>query len=809
MLVTILAFMRPSSRLFFDPDVIYEDARARQRALWFYQDVGNDVRSAPELEWCLAQVELAKDILDALTDARPKVGPFPSRWPKLWRKLRRKGQEGCKEWEHERLRKIAEVADSYPRLLTWLAEGRVSRYWNVFGLWIGISRSIWGVRRLVWGYFFKPIAHHAPWRLALYEAILQDARCELTKECAGQPDLRRPASNSTQGLSAVTDIAMMTETAARTLLREKIEKMSSGCIGVTGPRGAGKSTLIRSFCGHRYGTPPYARGGRTELPGLRLKVQAPCRYDAREFLVHVYTCLCRAVLADVRLNPTSFFHRIVLSLFLPRSVRPAALLRNLAAIAFFALAGDLAFRATHGHWWVPSWTSPTWEWTGVVVASLVGLVVAGWRTRQTLLELRGVLTLATDAQDRLEKLHFQRTETRGYSGTLGGPMGSGVNVSGGQSLTEQMMTMPELVDDYCDFVDRVVAALREVISPKKKRYRKSRKGKCHRSEQNAQNAEVRLVIGIDEMDQIEDVRAADLFLTELQFFFGTSNCVYLVSISPKALAAADEHGVPTRNSASAISDEIVWVDPLDLTKARELLNGRVIGLPDAFIKLCYVLSGGLPKDLLRIARTVSAIKIGTPVGTSELAQAAATAIADELEILAHRAMADAASLEILAAPGLLKLLSDNLWQISQSKIPGSTTRPVDIRKLMDALSGLWAGEKRQQFADAKGDAKGEISSRTAEICDSFLAGLYFLLTVQQLFGTSTLDDEGALRDLAWARAAVDLSPYLAADIISDTRKGGKALIEPAFLRPSPIEHAKANGLGEDSRSRVDVSKPGG
>ena len=262
---------------------------------------------------------------------------------------------------------------------------------------------------------------------------------------------------------------MMTETAARRLLREKIEKMSSGCIGVTGLRGAGKSTLIRNFCGHRYGTPPYARGNRTELPGLRLKVQAPCRYDAREFLVHVYTCLCRAVLADVRLNPTSFFHRIVLSLFLPRSVRPAALLRNLAAIAFFALAGDLAFRAAHGHWWVPSWTSPTWEWTGVVVASLVGLVVAGWRTRQTLLEMRGVLTLATDAQDRLEKLHFQRTETRGYSGTLGGPMGSGVNVSGGQSLTEQMMTMPELVDDYCDFVERVVAALGEVIGAKKKK----------------------------------------------------------------------------------------------------------------------------------------------------------------------------------------------------------------------------------------------------------------------------------------------------------------------------------------------------
>ncbi len=48
--VTILDFMRSSSRLFFDPDVIYEDDRARQRALWLYHVVGHVVRSSPELK---------------------------------------------------------------------------------------------------------------------------------------------------------------------------------------------------------------------------------------------------------------------------------------------------------------------------------------------------------------------------------------------------------------------------------------------------------------------------------------------------------------------------------------------------------------------------------------------------------------------------------------------------------------------------------------------------------------------------------------------------------------------------------------
>src|SRR5581483_10249266 len=163
--------------------------------------------------------------------------------------------------------------------------------------------------------------------------------------------------------------------------------------------------------------------------------------DAREFLVHLYTCLCRAVLADMRLNPTSFIHRIVLSLLLPRSVRLASLLRSLAGIALLVLAGGLACRAMSGHWPVPSWTARTWEWLGVVAACIAAMIVTGWRTRQALLEVRQVLTLATDAQARLERLHFQRTDTRGYAGTLAGPMGTGLNVSGGKSLTEQMMTM--------------------------------------------------------------------------------------------------------------------------------------------------------------------------------------------------------------------------------------------------------------------------------------------------------------------------------------------------------------------------------
>jgi hypothetical protein len=123
---------------------------------------------------------------------------------------------------------------------------------------------------------------------------------------------------------------------------------------------------------------------------------------------------------------------------------------------------------------------------------------------------------------------------------------------------------------------------------------------------------------------------------------------------------------------------------------------------------------------------------------------------------------------------------------------------------------MWAGEEaRRLFAGAA----EEIAPLTAEVCDSFLAGLYFLLTVHELFtadptpvvelaahvtdiqpeeGICKLKDDASLRNLARARAALGVNPYLAAAVIRETRRtlsaghpGLFADIEPAFLgRPA-------------------------
>ena len=531
------------------------------------------------------------------------------------------------------------------------------------------------------------------------------------------------------------------------------------------------------------------------MPGLRLTIKAPLRYDPREFLIHLYTCLCQAVLADPRLNPTSFFHRIILSLAVPRSVRAYALLRGLLAIALLVTAVSLAYRALQGDWPWYAWMPQAAEWLGAGIAFAVFMLLVSGPTRRALVEVRQVVTVATDAQSRLERLHFLRTDTRSYGGTIGGPRGTGLNASSTQSFTEQMMTLPELIDDYRDFVERVVAALQQAII--------TSRNKAQPSQASKENIEIRLVIGIDEMDRIENTQDADKFLAELSSVFGTAYSVYLISVSPGALATGNQRMVPLKTASNGIFDDMVWVEPLNLPTAENLLDHRVIGLPVAFIALCYVVSGGLPKDLLRIARTVYTIK-GSPEGQLGLAEAAASVIADELRALIHRAMAHVASLDIPAAPELLGLLSVHDRPIRDAENFGPS---IDIAALMADLSLLWAGNQREKF----GSSRTEIDPLTAEVCDSFLAGLYFLLTVHQLFtaepdivtwlaspentdGARGLVGDGVLHGLARARTTLGVNPYLAAEMVHDARKtlahgpgnpGLFADVKPAFLANQP------------------------
>lgn len=76
-------------------------------------------------------------------------------------------------------------------------------------------------------------------------------------------------------------------------LAELVDTLDGGSFALAGPRGSGKTNLLRAFC-----RGAYRRQGQTA--DLTVLVAAPVDYVPREFVLHLYAQACHAVLAHLR-----------------------------------------------------------------------------------------------------------------------------------------------------------------------------------------------------------------------------------------------------------------------------------------------------------------------------------------------------------------------------------------------------------------------------------------------------------------------------------------------------------------------------
>jgi hypothetical protein len=77
-----------------------------------------------------------------------------------------------------------------------------------------------------------------------------------------------------------------------------------------------------------------------------------------------------------------------------------------------------------------------------------------------------------------------------------------------------------------------------------------------------------------------------------------------MSVSENAISNFERRGMPFRDEFDSAFDDIRHIDYLTLDGSRHLLGRRVLNLPEAFLCLCYVLSAGLPRDLIRVTRAM-------------------------------------------------------------------------------------------------------------------------------------------------------------------------------------------------------------
>ena len=381
------------------------------------------------------------------------------------------------------------------------------------------------------------------------------------------------------GLGEVDDPSHEIPTEARDRLSRLIDRMPGGAIGLAGTRGAGKSTLMRSICG----------GADTDKEVLGVVVDAPVQYDSREFILHLFAKLCGAVIGPDRTAALRGWRR------------PFDLVgRTSGGRVGYHPAVGLVVGLT-GAWLVLSSIDASFGGISgsLIVGSLLlllGYVLGmnsvirdGERIRQML--GRGdrrapvgdgeedVADIADIAEQRLRQIWFQQSFSSGWSGSLKIPVGLEGGVSASAELSEQQLSLPDIVDLLREFLE-LVSGDREVR------------------------------IGIDELDKMADDDAQQ-FLNEIKAIFRVPKCFFFVSISEDAMSMFERRGLPIRDVFDSSFDAVQHVPHLQFDDSKALLDRRIVDLPVSFAALLHCMSSGLPRDLIRTARDLVALPVET------------------------------------------------------------------------------------------------------------------------------------------------------------------------------------------------------
>ncbi len=416
-------------------------------------------------------------------------------------------------------------------------------------------------------------------------------------------DMRLPKVDP-RGLSEVFEPSYEIATPAREKLRDMLDSMQGGSIGLAGPRGAGKTTLIRSVCKRGAAAPEREAGSEAEpelakKPILPVMLAAPTDYDARDFLLHLFSSVCHAIL-DLEIGNS---RKII-----DNDVRRAAnnnaekqiINRYHDSFSLIFILGLLISLIGSGILWIDMFPGMAGDtalalserWNSIDLKPLQILAFG------TLLALAGHIgkrvnrtspgnaedyiepnlsdkPLAEAALDQLRDIKFQQSHTSGWSGTLKLPGGIGASIRQAHSIARHPLSVPEIVEKYQLFVREIS----EHYSP---------------------------VIAIDELDKMSSDEVAQRFLNEIKVIFAQKKVFYLVSVSESAMSNFERRGLPFRDVFDSSFDDIIYVDYLDVDSAKRLLMRRVIGMPIPFLCLCHCLSGGLARDLIRACRNLTA-----------------------------------------------------------------------------------------------------------------------------------------------------------------------------------------------------------
>ncbi|MEU4526540.1 hypothetical protein AB0F52_48435 [Amycolatopsis sp. NPDC024027] len=426
------------------------------------------------------------------------------------------------------------------------------------------------------------------------------------------------------GLDHVSGDEFIVDTRSVRRFDRATRRVRDGALGLAGPRGSGKSTLI-------------GRWVREDLDRVAIQVPAPIRYEPRDFVLHLHSALCLKVIrgpdrVGSRPGPHPDWgllvdreHRrkqiwlVLRFLFWAGVVLCAAAGWAVATLGLSSpktMLGELLARRSAGD--EPAFLILLLGFLGA--AGIAGTLLAivwlklrrrGWsvagvlRSMLTRTKERSNQELLVDLAKRdLEQIRFLQTLTTGWSGKLTLPLKIDLSRTRSTQVSQRPLTHPELVSQLHRFIQQLVKVL------------------ARRDNRPS------VVIGIDELDKIEPAEDAQRFINEIKGVFGVPGCQFVVSVSEEALSAFERRGLAFRDAFDSAFDEIVRVDHLSLSDADHMLSKRVTGMSEPFRYLCHCLSGGLPRELIRVARNMA--DLSGPDAMPTLAEVTERLVVDEL-----------------------------------------------------------------------------------------------------------------------------------------------------------------------------------
>ncbi len=295
-----------------------------------------------------------------------------------------------------------------------------------------------------------------------------------------------------------------------------------------------------------------------------------------------------------------------------------------------------------------------------------------------------------------------------------------------------------------------------------------------------------MVIGIDEIDRIGSVEQAERFIGEIKAIFGIPNCFFLVSVAEDVGFLFSRRSIVGQSTLEHSFDDVVVVDALELDEARELLSTRVPGFTDSFVFLALALSGGLPREIIGVARRL------VEVNHQEAKDRVFPKIGDLALRLVTEDVAEVlrTSRNQLARMSLPESWGDVFYQLraAMALLRSGSASPEEHQQIIGRLCSL-----RSPDAAVLATSQGTDEAAAARIVAGLAAFACYSITVVEAFDNDYFDPHTARKttrdtdgrsymELAAARLELSISPESSRSIIRRFR-AQSGLRSPALSYP--------------------------